>query len=238
MNPSRISTPVQKEIDQWHFRFNQKIVIFHVSIHRCRDAQKSENNPEPWIKFIATIDTDELEKAKIKAKEFAAVRIEEPDIQKLRERCQAHVQEMLKLNWQRVIIVGFQPEHEKEIFMERQRREPAVQLQFDYAVGERAGEFFRRDDADESGYFLREAPQLLSGYSWEKKFVHVFPYDEKLLATLALLKSRYEELNNRVAELVKPGKLEQLTAALNRMLPAPPKEEPCPPSTSSSATSS
>lgn len=234
MNPSRISTPVKKEIDEWHFRFNQRIVKFHVLIQRNRDAQKSEDNPKPWIKFIATIDTLELDRAGIKKGEFAPVTFDDEDIHKLRERCQAHVQAMLKLNWQRVIVVGFKPEVERDILMERERRDPAIQLQFDYAVGEQAGEFFRREDDDDSSYFLKAAPNLLNGYSWEKENVHVFPYDEQLLATLRLLKDRYAELNRRVADLVKPGKLEQLAAALNRMLPAPDrKEEPCLPSTSS-----
>jgi hypothetical protein len=239
VNPSRISTPVKKEIDEWHFRFNQRIVKFHVLIERCRDAQKSEDNPKPWIKFTETIDTLELDRAGIKKDEFAPVTFSDEDIHKLRERCQAHVQAMLKLDWKRVIVVGFKPEAEKDILMERERRDPAIQLQFDYAVGERAGEFFRREDDDDSSYFLKEAPNLLNGYSWDKETdVHVFDYDEQLLATLKLLKDRYAELNRRVADLVKPGKLEQLTAALNRMLPAPPKEEPCPQSTSLSATSS
>jgi hypothetical protein len=225
MNPSRIGTPVQKEIDEWHFRFNHKIIVFKVFIHRARDPQRSEDHPDPWIKFSAEVDSRSMEKAKIDPKEFALVTIKEDTIQKLRDRCQAHVEAMLRLNWKKVIIVGFQPEHEKELFMGRERRDPAVQLQFDYATGEQAGEFFRREDEDESKcYFLKEAANLLNGYSWEKKFVHVFDYDESLMATLALLKTKYEELNNRVAELVKPGKLELLGAALNRMLPPPPPD--------------
>lgn len=235
MNPSRISTPVRKEIDEWHFRFNQRIVKFHISIQRNRDPQKTEDNPKPWMKFTATIDTQELDRAGIKKGEFAPVNFDDEDIHKLRDRCQAHVQAMLRLEWKRVIVVGFKPEVEKDILMDRERRDPAIQLQFDYAVGERAGEFFRREDDDDSSYFLKEAQNLLNGYSWDKESdVHVFDYDEQLLATLKLLKDRYAELNKRVAELVKPGKLEQLTAALNRMLPAPEeKDKPCRPSTSS-----
>jgi hypothetical protein len=220
MNPSRIHTPVSKEIDQWHFRFNQKTICVRVYLFRPRDAQC--DGVRPIINFHAKFDSLDLAKAGIEPTEFAPASLQSQDINQLRALCEAHVQQMTKVEWEKVIVVGFANETEAEDKMDEQRREAAIELKFDYAVGYRFNEYFRHEDYDETSvYFMRDAKDVLGGYGWDsEKDIRVFDYNDELLAALRVLKSRYAELNQRVAKLLAPKNVHLLVANLKTLIPA------------------
>jgi hypothetical protein len=229
MNPSRISTPVHKKIDEWHFKFMTKTVRCDVYIKRNRDAQANEERT-PKISFEAKIEADAIVEAKIDPKQFAPATLDDFDINKLREKVEEHCRKMLSVNWEKVIVVAFN-NHEgssKETWSHGKRfgdrMNPYVNVEFDFVVAMRSGKYFRReDDEDDANYWGEDAERMLHGVSFyndkAEDHIHVYPYDEKLLATLTLLKDRYIELNKQIAELVKPKNMPKLVASLERLLP-------------------
>lgn len=230
MNPSRISTPVHKKIDEWFFRFMMKDVKFVVSIKRNRDAQTVTPRGErtPKITFEAEVDWKEIERQKLDPKKFATIKLECDDINKLRKMCEDHCERMLALKWEKVIIVGFNTNEKirDDVYAHErragQRMNPYVDVQFDFTVAKRAGEFLRsEDDEDDRNYWQQSPSQLLHGFTFEDDTIHVYPFDEKLLATVTMLKDRYIELNRQLAELVKPANMPRLIASVERLLPAP-----------------
>jgi hypothetical protein len=224
VNPSRISTPVEKEIDRWDFKFHSKLAQFRVLILRNRDPQKTERNEDPWIKFRAELSTTDVNKQKLE--NFAPCRIEGSDIVKVREACQKHVENMLKLEWEKIIVIGFAQDHTPlaDPGDSDHRRDPMVTLQFDFAIGYRSGAYFRREDYDPAGHYFKSRPsELLAGFSWDSATnVHVFPYDEELIGALQMLRARYTALNTEVEKLIKPDKLKDLFINLRNLLPPPP----------------
>ncbi len=232
MNPSRISTPVDKKIDEWHFRFLSKTVRFVVSIHRPRDAQEGDDDDRPKvINFSASVDKDDIVKAGIDPKKFATVKLSNTDINALRKQCQAHCHAMLALKWERVIVVGMDT-NEKErddIFrgggrFDGRRMNPWVNVQFDFAVARQAGKYFRPDDDDDdANYWPEDAKSMLRGfYSHDKnQQAYVYPYSEELHETLVILKDRYIELNRQLTELIKPANMPKLMASVQKLLPSP-----------------
>lgn len=221
MNPSRLGINVDKQIDEWHFRFNQKVVPARVYIYRARDAQQYPGEGLPRIHFYAKFDAKDLEKAKVDPTKFAAVSLHDEDINKLRQQCQDHIQHMLALDWKKVIVVAFKSEIEKDTKMDEHRRDPAVEFSFDYTVAFQSGDFFHHEEWEDSAcYFLRSAKEVLGGYSWDEADLHIFDFDEQLLATLQHLKHCYGDLNQRVADLIKPKNIHMLMANLRTMLPA------------------
>ena len=141
MNPSRISTMVSKIIDTWHFKFNDKVIEVDVSMQRPRDAQTNPDREPPKVSFVAQTSCKGFDKQKISTSEFAHIRFEDADINKLRVRCEKHIQSVLKLEWRKVLVVGFQPvvgneggrtEEEKKNYVQRN---PAIELKYDFAVG-------------------------------------------------------------------------------------------------------
>lgn len=232
MNPSRISTPVDKKIDEWHFKFMMKTVMFTVFIRRNRDAQSGEEDTLPKIKFEAKVDLKAIEAAKVDPKKFAPVSLMDEDINRLRTRCEEHCRKMLSVNWEKVIVVAL---HTNEKAGEEtwthgtrcgDRMNPYVNVQFDFEVAWRSGEYFRREEQEDAAHYWGEtAERILHGVSFyqdkPEDYIHVYPYDEKLLATLVVLKDRYIELNRQLRELIKPKNMPKLMTSLQNLLPAP-----------------
>lgn len=218
MNPSRIGTPVRKEIDIWHFQFNEKIIPFHIDMHRARDAQKQRDEAAPVIKFQARVEEQDLVKAGVEPGMFITTSLKSPDINALRKACEDYVHHMLSLTWRKVIVVGFSSKTAEE-----SPHEPAITLTFDYAVveTETTGQKFRNPGEVITGYANKKASNVINGFCWDDKNVHVFEYSDALLETLAALKARYRELNDRIASLVSPVHVETLITSLSKLLPAP-----------------
>ncbi len=231
MNPSRISTPVDKKIDEWHFKFMMKTVMFTVYIKRNRDAQSGEDRT-PKIKFEAKVDRKAIEEAKIDIKTFAPVSLVDEDINRLRTRCEEHCRKMLSVNWEKVIIVALNIHREdsKETWTHGtrygDRMNAYVDVQFDFEVAWRSGDYFRREDQEDDAQYWGEKPEhILHGISFyhdqPKDHVHIYPYDEQLLAALNVVKDRYIELNRQLSELLKPKNMPKLMTSLQNLLPAP-----------------
>lgn len=228
MNPSRISTPVDKKIDEWFFRFMGKDIKFNVYIHRDRDAQAREDHA-PKIDFEAKVTEREIEAAKVDEKKFAPASFRDADINKLRVLCETHCQKMLALKWEKCIVIGFDiaVKGRDDLFshgkLEGKRMNPYVELKFDYATALRSGQHFRYlDDDDDRSYWHCDAQHVLCGwYSGDEDALTVLPYDEKTLAALARIKDSYLELNRRVSELLKPANIHRLADSIHNLLPPP-----------------
>ena len=213
MNPSRISTMVSKIIDTWHFKFNDKVIEVDVSMQRPRDAQTNPDREPPKVSFVAQTSCKGFDKQKISTSEFAHIRFEDADINKLRVRCEKHIQSVLKLEWRKVLVVGFQPvvgneggrtEEEKKNYVQRN---PAIELKYDFAVGMESVPpmYYRTEgDSNDAGYLNRDATRLLASF-FDNTSVRVFEYSAALHNTLCRVKERYGELNARVNSLIAPG---------------------------------
>lgn len=223
MNPSRVSTPRRKLIDEWHFKFNQKVVKFTISMRRPRDAQHDpEKGLPPLIKFFASVSSEELLMAGINKGEFPAVTLEDDDLNRLRNRCQQHIQSVFKLDWRKCIVVGFSHSASSEMeeqqeglsFRDRRRLDEHIKLAFDFAVAETASGYYRHIGTTDADYFDKSITRCLRGCSWEKEEVHAVEYDERVLESLIELKKRYGRLNALVKELLAPKNHDQFLIAM------------------------
>lgn len=226
MNPSRISTPVDKKIDEWYFRFMGKDIKFNVYIHRERDPQANENRV-PKIDFEAKVTEREIEDAKVDEKKFAPASFRDVDINKVRAMCETHCQKMLALKWTKCIVIGFdQGEKRRNDFfshgkLEGKRMNPFVELKFDFAVAMRSGEHYRYlEDDDDRSYWHSDPHHMLCGWYGEGE-ITTLAYDEKTLAALERIKDSYLELNRRVGELLRPANIHRLVDSVHNLLPAP-----------------
>jgi hypothetical protein len=218
MNPSRISTPVRKLIDTWHFKFNQFIVRYEIYLERPRDAQANASNADPKISFYAALNHGDLNKAGIKSAAFTFTHLAHANINHLRKMCEEQIRELLHLDWHPVIIVGFKVKGSQGDSIFESNREPAVDMTFDYTPAEQAASYYRLKGTPDTGLYYTRPCELLHGFCFDKDCVHVLPYKESYLASLGILKAKYDILNQRISELVQPGQVESLLERINLLL--------------------
>lgn len=201
MNPGHRTKHYRKIIDQWWFATDTKwhekeIVVFNIILSRDADMQEGADKcaRRPKIKFRAEIDRKNTSPAHA----FAEVEIDDENIHKLRERAQQMFEQLTAKDWKKIILVFVGADvgsfHTK------------LQLEFSYAVCEKAGELYRRDD----GWITRDANNLCGGTTLEE-----LPYTETTEQALLEVETRLKQLATNLRTIIKtPSRLHALVQSV------------------------
>lgn len=209
----RSSAPIERKIDEWNFRFNVIDYKVVVSIHRTPDPQKNNEN-DPDVKLIASYEGD------IK-QGVPWFKLEHTDIATLRDNVQHVFENALKIEWEKIIVVGV----EKTVGADREA-EGLSKIKFAFAVGERSkcGQFYRLDEESHHTrnfhYFGHqgsrgETPGSLLGWGWhlddDDTTYHVIPYSAEVESTLAMIATKVDVLADQLAKLTAPDQIHKLS---------------------------
>jgi hypothetical protein len=197
MNPSRITTPLDKQIDEWWFKYMDRPLKWRVFLHRTRDIER-ENHGKFESHFYAVPDPKSLKKLELDT--FPTERIEAPTFEELRAKVTALINSWLNATWEKVIVV----------FLEESRAWPNLDntrmindhnvVKFDFVVCHRSrdGQFWKKP---ENTYVSRRIGDMICTTGETGSF-QALVYSEELLASLNGLSEKLKVLACGLRELV------------------------------------
>ena len=220
MNPSRISTPIIKGIDQWWFAIDEHEVCMDISLHRPRDPQAGKQGV-PKFHFKASLNTSET---KIEGKilghteynrYFPTAYYEADSLSDLRDIVEKGLNEQGGFDWQEVIIIKLG----KKTADEHDRTPNTISIDFDFAHVQCAKDKYYRAKL---GEYISNSPHHLLDCCNHGGEVHTVPFNDELWNALVEIRARLLGLTDRLAGLLKPEQHQVLTAMMlsNHLLPA------------------
>lgn len=215
MNPSRISTPIQKDIDEWLFHFNGKSVRFTVRMKRRRDPEAGETGTGAMglASFHAYFDRTHWTNQGMKLEDlgFAITPISGYDYNEVFEKVKHTVWAAKDQAWDKVIAMAV-----KGI----DRRSDADKVKLSWGIGFRSKDGTLYKTADSRNYVSRRPGELLTdSMSFDTEDIKIVPYTEAMEAALAKLDGMFVQFVEGLGKLFDdPEKLLGITC---KLLPFP-----------------
>ena len=213
MNPSRISTPVVKTIDEWWFQIDENQVVMDVTLHRPRDPQTTKHGV-PKFRFKASLNTDQtriegkkLEKSTDYNEYFPTKTYEAGTLAELRDVVEKGLYDQVGFVWDNsiIIITG------KRLSDETDRTPNAIRINLDFARCQCSkGKYWR----SKPGEWISNNPRHLLDCTYDGEEVHTVPYNDELWDALQEIRARMIGLSDKLTTLLKPEQHKVLTAMM------------------------
>jgi hypothetical protein len=215
MNPSRIGTPLNKQIDEWMFHFNGKAVKFTVHMKRRRDPEAGESGAGALglATFHAYLDRQYLLDNGMNLKElgFPITPVSGHDYNEVFEKVKHSVWAAKDQAWDKVIAMAV-----KGI----DRRTDADKVKFSWGIGYRSKDGTLYKTADSRNYVSRRPGELLhDSMSFDKDDIKILPYTEELEASLTNMDGMFVQFVGALKGII--ANPERLLAATCKLLPIP-----------------
>lgn len=182
---------VSKKIDSWYFSTEGEFQIKHratfdIYLRRNGRVQIKDEGLDPLISFEAVINCQESSGIFSATSSFGALSAKDNSIQDLRKKVQELFEEATASDWRKVILVMM---HNSDSHKSK------FKLEFDFAVCERGGDLYRRDD----GWITRNPHNLCGDFGTE---TIELPYSEEMVAALQLLHGNLLDFTRKLTLLV------------------------------------
>lgn len=205
MNPSRISTPINKEIDEWHFNTcpgEKKVMHFRIDMHRPRDIES--NDP---MEFIAVSQSKWMEENN------NAIVIRATSIPDLREKCLALARAYEESHWEKIIVV-----YAADAAICWSADVSDHPIKFDWGMGYRSkdGRFFRKMDmeTESNSYTYQDAGYLMKSGNKDGKCI-VHPWTKELEESMKAMDEKFRQFSEALSAMIKsPQQIQAISQKL------------------------
>ena len=197
MNPSRITTPLDKKIDEWWFRYLDRPLKWAVYLHRTRDIE-AEVGGKFESYFYALPDEKSLKKLNLA--DFPRERIQGDSFDDLRTKVAALINSWLNATWEKVMVIYLEESKPQMTFDNSRLLSDQNAIKFDYVICYRSKDstFWKKPG---SLYVSRRMNDMLSNCGSAGSFKAV-EYSEELEASLKTLGDKLKVLAIGLRQLV------------------------------------
>jgi hypothetical protein len=212
MNPSRISTQFNKQIDEWFFHFNGKAVRYTIHIKRRRDPEVGESGAGAMglASFHAYLDRKYLRDHDINEKSlgFPLTPVSGSNYNEVFEKVKHMVWAAKSQAWDKVIAVAVSGPD---------RKTDEDKVKFSWGVGFRSKDGTLYKTADSRNYVSRRPSEIITALSFGDKEIVVYPYSPEQEAALKELDNMFEKFTGALKTVV--NNPEMLLGIKSRLLP-------------------
>ena len=215
MNPSRINTPLQKDIDEWLFHFNGKAVKFDVRMKRRRDPEAGETGAGALglasfhAYFCRKYWTDQG--MTMEQLGFPVTPVSGYEYNEVFEKVKHMIWGAKDQAWDKVIAMAV-----KGI----DRRSDADKGKLSWGIGFRSKDGTLYKTADSRNYVSRRSSELLQdSISFDTKDIKIVPYTEEMEAALVKLDGMFVQFVEGLGKLFDDP--ERLLGITCKLLPFP-----------------
>lgn len=197
MNPSRITTPLDKKIDEWWFRYLNLPLKFDVYLHRARDIEV-EHGGKFESYFYAVPNRKSLERRKIT--EFPSERLQSATFEGLRSVVLKLINDWMNAMWEKVIVIYLEESKPQMNFDNTRMLTDHDVVKFDYVVCYKSKDsrFWKKAD---STFVSPRIDNMLSTCGSLESF-HAVPYTVEMEESLKILSEKLRVLACGLRQLV------------------------------------
>ena len=203
MNPSRITTPLDKKFDEWWLRFRDRPLKYDIYIRRTRDIEAESSRGDGTTTgfacdFYAIPNDKSL--AKINEPTYPRERVEAKTYEELRAKVLSMVSNWLNAQWEKVIVIYMEGANDQMAFDNSRLILDQNALKFDYTVCFRSkdGVFWKKPD---STFVTRRMGDMVLSFS-NAGSCHWVPWNEATEQSLADLRNKFKTLASGLRQLV------------------------------------